>query len=234
MNEATLTLIHRPYGDLVDDLLTAIVGGVVNEPINFDLKLLAYPLAEPSNRVRGITGTHGAEPHNFIPEIDYVFSVATNTVIWLEEGTQPDDDSTFYVDYFRIDSRSPLTDINVGSVTRTLSEAIGREIATVYGTINLAYLAGFIDTAEGRSLDHVVAILGVTRKTAEFAEGLVTFFRTSGIEGNITIPAGLGLATTKGNVLFVTSQARTLQRGQVRLDVPVRGRRRVRGRCRPR
>jgi hypothetical protein len=222
VNEATLTLIHRPYGDLVDDLLTAIVGGVVNEPIRFDIKSLAYPIGEPSNRVRGITGTHDGEPHNFIAEIDYIFSPPTNTVIWLEEGTQPDDDTTFYVDYFRIDSRSPLTDINVGSVTRTLSEAIGREIATAYGTINLAYLAGFIDTAEGSSLDYVVAILGIVRKTAEFAEGLVTFFRTSGVEGNITIPAGLGLTTAKGEASLVTTQLRTLQRGQIRIDVPVR------------
>ncbi|HEX2028731.1 MAG TPA: baseplate J/gp47 family protein [Nitriliruptorales bacterium] len=222
MNDATLTLIHRPYGGLVDDLLTAIVGGVVNEPIRFDVKSLAYPLAEPSSRVRGITGTHGGAPHSFIAEIDYIFSPATNTVIWLEEGTQPDDATTFYVDYFRIDSRSPLTDINVGSVTRTLSEAIGREIASVYGTINLAYLAGFVDTAEGRSLDHVVSILGAVRKTAEFAEGLVTFFRTAGVEGNITIPAGLGLTTTTGDASFVTTQQRTLQRGQVRIDVPVR------------
>jgi hypothetical protein len=222
VNEATLTLIHRPYGDLVDDLLTAIVGGVVNEPIRFDIKSLAYPIAEPSTRVRGITGTHDGEPHNFIAEIDYIFSTATNTVIWLEEGTQPDDDTTFYVDYFRIDSRSPLTDINVGSVTRTLSEAIGREIATVYGTINLAYLSAFIDTAEGRSLDYVVSILDVHRKTAEFAEGLVTFFRSAGVAGNITIPAGLGMTTTKGEASFVTTQQRTIQDGQVRIDVPTR------------
>ena len=33
----------------------------------------------------------------------------------------------------------------------------GREIATVYEQINLAYLSGFVDTATGSSLDHVVA-----------------------------------------------------------------------------
>lgn len=222
MNESTLTLIERPYGDLVDDLLTAIVGGVVNEPISFDVKTLAYPLAEQASRIRGITGTHAGGLRSFLTDIDFVYAPVTNTIIWLEEGTQPDDDTTFHVDYFRVESRSPLTDINIGSVTRTLSEAIGREIATVYGTINLAYLAGFIDTATGRSLDHVVSILGVVRRTAEFAEGLVTFFRTQGVEGNITIPAGLGLITTKGDARFATSQQRTLQRGQVRIDVPAR------------
>jgi hypothetical protein len=222
VNAETRTLIDRPYGDLVDDLLTAIVGGVVNEPQRFDIKLAAYPLAEPAAAVRGITGTHDGAYRAFIAGIDFAFSPATNTVTWLDEGTHPDDDTTFRVDYFRVNSRSPLTDINVGSVTRTLSEAIGREIALVYETINLAYLSAFLDSAEGTSLDLVVAILGVTRKTAEFAEGLVTFFRTPDLDGNITIPAGLRLATATGTALFVVTQQRTLQQGQVRIDVPVR------------
>lgn len=222
MNAGTPTLVHRPFGDLVDDLLTAIVGGVVNEPVRFDVKQAAYPLAEPAAGIRGITGSHGDEPHTFAAGIDFQFSQATNSVVWQDGATLPDDDTTFYVDYLRVDSRSPLTDVNVGSVTRTLSEAIGREIATLYEEINLAYLAGFVDHATGRSLDLVVSILGVERKTAEFAEGLVTFFRASGVAGNITIPAGLPLTTAKGEARFVTSESRTLQTGQVRIDVPVR------------
>jgi hypothetical protein len=220
MNGDTATLIHRPYGDLVDDILTSVVGGVVNEPIRFDLKVLTYPLAEPAGGVRGITGTADQQPRTFVLDIDFAFGAGTNVVIWLEDGTLPDDDSTFYVDYFRIESRSPLSDINVGSVTRTLSEAVGREIATVYEQINLAYLSAFVDTATGKSLDYVVSILDVVRKTAEFAEGLVTFFRASSVDGNITIPAGTRLAG--GGVVFTSTQPRTLQRGQVRIDVPVR------------
>ena len=222
MNDDTATLIERPYGDLVDDILTAIVGGVVNEPILFDIKVFTYALAEPAESVRGITGTAADASRTFLPAIDFVFSDATNTLTWLDDGTKPDDDSTFYVDYFRKESRSPITDINVGSVTRTLSEAIGREIATVYQQINLAYLSGFVDTATGKSLDYVVSIiLDVPRKTAEFAEGLVTFFRSPAVDGNITIPAGIRLTTAKGTV-FTSTQPRTLQRGQVRIDVPVR------------
>jgi hypothetical protein len=222
VNGDTTLLIRRPYGELVDDILTSVVGGVVNEPIRFDIKVLTYALAEPAGGVRGITGTARGEPRTFLLEIDFVFGAATNVVIWLDDGTLPDDGSTFFVDYFRVESRSPLTDINVGSVTRTLSEAIGREIATVYEQINLAYLSAFVDTATGKSLDYVVAILGVTRKTAEFAEGLVTFFRASGVEGNITIPEGTRLTTLTGTVVFTASQPRTLQAGQVRIDVPVR------------
>lgn len=222
MNGDTTTLIHRPYGELVDDILTAVVGGVVNEPIRFDIKVFSYPLAEPAAGVRSITGTAAGQPRTFLLEIDFVFGAATNVVTWLDDGTRPDDNTTFFVDYFRVDSRSPLTDINIGSVTRTLSEAIGREIATGYQQINLAYLSAFVDTATGKSLDYVVAILDVIRKTAEFAEGLVTFFRNSGVDGNITIPVGTRLTTTKADVVFVSSQLRTLQRGQVRIDVSVR------------
>ncbi|MEU3461972.1 baseplate J/gp47 family protein [Streptomyces sp. NPDC006733] len=220
MNGDTATLIHRSYGALVDDILTSVVGGVVNEPILFDVKVLTYPLAEPAGGVRGITGTAADAPRTFVLDIDFTFGAATNAVIWLEDGIRPDDDSTFYVDYFRTTSRSPLSDINVGSVTRTLSEAVGREIATVYQEINEAYKSAFVDTATGRSLDYVVSILGVTRRTAEYAEGLVTFFRVAAVDGNITIPAGTRLAG--GGVVFTSTQPRTLQRGQVRIDVPVR------------
>lgn len=222
MNSETTALIERPYQEIVDDILTAIVGGVVNEPIIFDVNSTVYPLAEPAQGVRGITGTVAQERHTFQTEIDFVFSADNAAVVWQEGGARPDDETTFFVDYFRQDSRSPLTDINVGSVTRTLSEAIGREIATVYQQINRAYFSAFIDTAEGKSLDLVVAILGITRKTADFAVGLVTFFRDPAVEGNITIPPGTLLSTAKGDATFVTSQVRTLQRGQVRIDVPVR------------
>ena len=42
------------------------------------------------------------------------------------------------------------------------------------------------------------------------------------MDGNITIPAGTRLASTGGKVVFASTQPRTLQRGQVRIDVPVR------------
>jgi uncharacterized phage protein gp47/JayE len=137
---------------------------------------------------------------------------------------KPDDQSVFFVDYFRQDVTgfSPLTDLNVGSVTRTLSEAVGREIAIVYQQINEAYLAGFVDTATGLSLDLVVSILGVVRKGAEFAIGLVTFFRDPAAgAGTISIPQGTVLKTASG-VTFETTDIGALQAGQARTDVPVR------------
>ncbi len=227
MNPETFDLITRPFQQVVNDLLVATAGGVVNEPIPFDLKADLYPLAEPAAGIRGITGTIRTEagerqPHAFLKSIDFEFDEGRSAVVWLQGGTQPKDETTFYVDYFRRDSRSPLTDLNVGGVTRTVMEAIGREIATVYQQINRAYLAAFIDTAEGKSLDLVVSILGVGRKTGEFATGLVTFFRDPAVVGNITIPELTRLATAEGEVVFETSQPRTLQPGQGRIDAPAR------------
>lgn len=222
MNPETVTLITRPYQDVADDILTAIVGGVTNEPIIYDLKSDLYPLAKPARDIRGMTGLVDGLHYTFRKESDFLFSDGDNAVAWVDGGTRPDDESTFYVDYFLQNSRSPLTDLNVGSVTRTVSEAISREIAIVYEQINQAYRSGFIDSASGKSLDYVAAILGVTRKSREFAQGLVTFFRAAGSSGNITIPEGTVLLANKGEVRFETTEIRTLQRGQARIDVPVR------------
>jgi hypothetical protein len=230
VNAETTSLLERPYAEIVDDLLTALVGGVVNEPIFFDVKEDRYALSRPASDVRGVTGTRTVsvngslqpQRYEFQKDVDFVFSPGDNSVVWLPEGVKPDDETLFYVDYFQPGRHSVLTDQNVGSVTRTVCEAIGREIATVYEQIRLAYLAGFIDTAEGKSLDLVVSILGVRRKTKEFAVGLATFFRDPAEQGTIAIQEGTVLGTAKGEVTFQTVEPRTLQRGQARIDVPIR------------
>jgi hypothetical protein len=233
MNAEIVNFLNRPYQQVVDDILTAMVGGVVNEQIFFEITQNRYRLSQSAASIRSINGTVTvfsanqvplATQHTFLAGQDYEFSPADNSVVWLAGGVKPDDQSVFFVDYFRTDtaSFSPLTDINVGSVTRTLSEAIGREIAIVYQQINEAYVSGFVDTATGLSLDLVVSILGVVRKDAEFAAGLVTFFRdTAAGVGAITIPLGTELRTSSG-VTFVTSDIGTLQAGQARTDVPIR------------
>ena len=229
MNIDTVNLIERSYQEIVDDILTAMVGGVVREPIFFDVKEDLYPLAQPANALRSINGSISTPDglsivhYTFLNAVDFTFDAGHNAVAWLKGGQQPADESTFYVDYFRPDSTSPLTDINIGSVTRTVSEAIGREIAIVYQQINQAYRAGYVDTATGQSLDLVVSIVDIIRKTKDFATGLVTFFRDTSIgDGSITIPSGTLLSTAKGDATFVTDELRTLQRGQVRVDVPIR------------
>jgi hypothetical protein len=233
MNEDTKTLIQRPYAEIVGDLLTAIVGGVVNEPHFFDVKEDLYRLEATAVGVREITGTRveevdgQLEPVHYVfqQEVDYVFdpNPSRNAVIWVDGGKRPEDETVFYVDYYRPDDgRWPLTDVNVGSVTRTLSEAIAREIATVYEQVNQAYRSGFVDTATGEALDLVVSILDVHRLGKEYARGDVTFFRDLAVpDGSVTIPPGTLVTTTKGEASFVTTELRTLQRGQVQISIPI-------------
>ncbi|MEO1091399.1 MAG: baseplate J/gp47 family protein [Pseudomonadota bacterium] len=237
MNPATEHLIRRSFAEVVDDVLTRLAGGVVNEPILFDVKTDAYSLSRPALTVRGLTGalergdgvpSAGNDEdlvegnHAFRQNVDYAYDADAAAIIWLPGGARPRQGSRFFVDFTLPDADPPITDINTGSVARTLCEAVGREIATVYEEINRAWRFGFVDHAEGRALDQVVSILDVRRKTNDTAVGLVTFFRDPGVAGDITIASGTQVTTEDAAVVFETTQLRTLQRGQPRIDVPVR------------
>lgn len=230
MTPATDNLVKRSYSEVVGDILTRLIGGVVNEPIIFDIKADVYPLARPAQSVRGITGQlMGVDQaddvpgnHAFLQDIDFEYDADLAAVVWLDGGAKPVQGSRIFVDYLLPDVDPPITDINVGSVARTLCEAVGREIATLYEEVNRAYRFGFVDLAEGRALDLVVSILGVRRKTKDAAVGLVTFFRDPGITGDITIPSGAKVAAVDDGAVFETTQQRTLQRGQPRIDAPIR------------
>src|SRR5680860_1554555 len=82
----------------------------------------------------------------------------------------------------------PLTDLTVGSVTRTLLETLARELADAEAQLQTVYDSAFLDTAEGRSLDRVVALLGIDRRPPDTPQGKVRFHRRSGSAGLRTIP----------------------------------------------
>ena len=118
-----------------------------------------------------------------------------------------------------------LTDTNIGSVTRTIVETVGREVSTLYDEMEAAYDAGFIDTAHGNALDMVVAILGVQRKSAQFATGTVTFSRRSPSLG-VTILRGTRVSTRASEPMEVkvyeTTVNARLPKGQNEVEVPVK------------
>ncbi len=121
--------------------------------------------------------------------------------------------------------RSPLTDTNIGSVSRTIIETVSLEIAGLYDQLEAAYQAGFVDTAEGPALDLVVAILGIERKSAQFATGSVTFSRRSA-NRDVSIPRGTRVSTrtadpTKVKV-FETTMNENLPKGEAEAEVPIR------------
>ncbi|HVG43430.1 MAG TPA: baseplate J/gp47 family protein [Longimicrobium sp.] len=233
MSPETVSLLVRPYREVVDDVLTALLGGVTNERISFDVKSARYSLSRPARAVRAVDGLLLAEGeggrlevrrHAFLPQADWEFSPADNELVWVPGGRHPADESDFDVDYVPVDARSPITDVNVGSVARTVAEAMSREIAVLWEQVNQAYRSAFLDTATGKSLDLVVSILGLARKRGEYAQGLVTFYRRpeAGGGSDVAIVEGTPLRTAKDDARFVTAELRVLQRGQARVDVPVR------------
>src|SRR5262249_12415470 len=157
----------------------------------------------------------------FERDIDYTYDSGTNAIRWKQGGSQPDDRSFFYVGYYPQEAQRRLTDRNPGSVTTTLAEAFSRELAVLHRQMQGIYESGFVDLARGSALDHVVALLCLTRKNARFASGEVLFKRSSPAPGDIAIPAGTVVSTDRGQN-FETTDKRTLRRGQLAVTVQIR------------
>jgi len=90
-----------------------------------------------------------------------------------------------------------LTNLNPGSVTRTILEALAKVIADLHQFLVTVTRGGFIQTAEGRWLDLKVLELGLTRKPGQKASGFVTVFRNRPKLDSVTIPAGTGIKTAR-------------------------------------
>ncbi|MEM3342614.1 MAG: baseplate J/gp47 family protein [Thermoplasmata archaeon] len=124
-----------------------------------------------------------------------------------------------------ITSRGPITDINVGSVTRTIVESIAREMDFMYAELDHVYEAGFVDTASGKSLDLVVSILGIKRKSEQYATGSVTFSRQSTAK-DVVIPRGTKVQTASEDpskvVVFETTMKATMAKGVKAVEVGIR------------
>jgi small-conductance mechanosensitive channel len=87
----------------------------------------------------------------------------------------PDEGTIVHINYLRDDVAPTLTDLQVGSVVRTLAESVALEIARLYAQLDAVYDAAFIDTAAGSALDKVVALV-VLLQAARWATGAVAFY----------------------------------------------------------
>ena len=80
------------------------------------------------------------------------------------KARRPAPNSTLIVNYYPVHlARTPLTDVNVGSVVRTLLETTAREMAVQYAQVQQVYDSAFVETSTGDSLDKVVALVDVRR-----------------------------------------------------------------------
>ncbi len=94
---------------------------------------------------------------------------------------------------------TPITNLNPGSVIRTILEAIAKAFSDLYNLIHTVTRAGFIQTAEGKWLDMKVRELGLERKQGQKASGYITFYRNTPKDENITIPTGTIVKTDRNS-----------------------------------
>jgi uncharacterized phage protein gp47/JayE len=178
----------KRYIEIVDDILQHITRGQTSEKHLFSNSTRIYKLESlPENKlvvgeidVRGfLNGNH----HTFSYDKDYKIRDKTSIEWNISENNsrdinRPDENSIFEVSYV-FNNSSGLTDVNTGSVLRTIVEGISKEIESLYDEMESVYKDGFIETSSGSSLDNVVSILGIKRKSPTRAYGYVTFFKNS-------------------------------------------------------
>jgi uncharacterized phage protein gp47/JayE len=178
----------KRYIEIVDDILQHITRGQTSEKHLFSNSSRIYKLESlPENKlvvgeieVRGfLNGTS----HTFSYDKDYKIRDSTSVEWNISENnprdiSRPDEHSIFEVSYV-FNNSSGLTDVNTGSVLRTIVEGISKEIESLYDEMESVYKDGFIETSSGSSLDNVVSILGIKRKSPTRAYGYVTFFKNS-------------------------------------------------------
>lgn len=124
-----------------------------------------------------------------------------------------------------IDDGVGITNISIGSVTRSIVESILSEVDIVQFTVYEAYLSKTIDGAEGEDLEDVVSILSVVRRQATYCTGEVTFSVTEISDVDIDIPDGSIISTPQTNngtmYEFQTIGDCILRAGDESVTVPV-------------
>jgi uncharacterized phage protein gp47/JayE len=172
-----MSFTRRTYNEITESILTQITKGVINEKFIANLGQIKYKLINtPVKEIVKVSGIKNGVQIIFNKGIDY--KLTGDSIEWIQNGEKPDDKSPFFVNY-SMGGITNITDANPGSVIRTIVEAIGRELDFLYAQMNYMYLSGYVDTATGSALDLVVALLGILRKQAEPAIGLVTFGRNT-------------------------------------------------------
>ncbi|MBN2734706.1 MAG: baseplate J/gp47 family protein [Methanomicrobiaceae archaeon] len=112
-------------------------------------------------------------------------------------------------------------DLTTGSLLGQFVRSIAVEMTTLYQQEEAVYYSGFISSAEGQSLDRVVALVGIKRRAASKASGTVTFSVTSAASAAIPIPAGTVVGTSDESLLFETTEAGTIEVDETSVNISV-------------
>lgn len=167
----------KTYPEIVDDILEQLTKGVIKEKYDWDPDQFKYKLRNtPVRAIVKVEGLLRGSQHTFVNAGDY--RRTGNNVEWVSPGEKPDDATPFYVSY-TFGEPSGITDVNPGSVVRTIVEAIAREMDFLYEALDRVYESGFVDTSTGNALELVVSLMGIERIQPKSATGLVTFGRAA-------------------------------------------------------
>src|SRR6266702_4480631 len=147
----------RPYPAIVRDLLTTLTGGTVREaavapadgPLMLD-RLASRPIRRVSH-LEGVTDVGGTPVPVQFSDADFTLADTdadgqVDAIVFREDGRKPIPGSVLTVNYYpvQIPRPVPLTDLNVGSVVRTLLETVAREIAQEEQQLDLIYRSAFL------------------------------------------------------------------------------------------
>lgn len=218
----------RPYAGIVRDLLTTLTAGTVREPVvtpvdgPIRLDQLAQRPIRRVSHLEGVTDVGGSPVAVQFTEADFdvVDSDADglpDSVEFRKNGRKPIPGSTLTVNYYPVQLLRPvpLTDLNVGSVVRTLLETVAREVALEEQYLQRIYRSAFLETAEGNPLEKVVALIGVARLPAGHPLVTVRFSRNAATGGKITVPAGTVVTDAAAKpARYLTVTSLTLEAGE--------------------
>lgn len=123
------------------------------------------------------------------------------------------------------DQGTPLTDFNIGSVSRSLFESFAASLSSQGLLADQLRKDSYLSTATGDALDNKAADYLVTRKTATQASGTVRITR-AGTGTSLFIPAGWAQLTTRpapgqAAIALLTTADATMGIGVSSVDVPV-------------
>ncbi|HEX5187707.1 MAG TPA: hypothetical protein VFV86_12535, partial [Nitrososphaeraceae archaeon] len=144
----------KRYVEIVDDILAHITRGQTTEKHIFSNSNRIYKLESlPENKIVigeiNVKGFLNGNPHNFLYEKDFKLK-GTSSIEWNHNGNEltdvanPDENSIYEISYV-FNNNSGLTDVNTGSVLRTIVEGISKEIELLYDEMESVYKDGFIE-----------------------------------------------------------------------------------------
>lgn len=219
---------RKAYPEVADHLLNRLLGGVSGEvhaypPPGAAREPFTFPLKNaPAVDITSVDGSFNGESHTFSKGVDWELSSEKTHLVWRADGSRPDAGSVVEVSYLPKQRESRLNDLYPGSVVRTLLEAVALEMAGLYAQMDVVYRSGFIGTAEGGALDHVVSLLGVERVRAGRNVTEIEFTRAKNTRGEILVRAGTRVLTADGAIEYETLADATLADGQPSARVSAR------------